>query len=129
MCLTDAICAESVKRFAAAKRHTPPRVAVLLRGVAFRNWGDRTTEGSCCRGTETAQRSVVESWNAHLFAPLEQLGFEGNIYVSTYRCTNGENWVERDLLPQLAPRLRGVYLGSYDNTSQSTTHARALELA
>ena len=129
LCPTDPICAASVKRFATAKRHAPPRVAVLLRGVAFRNWGSRDTEGSCCRGTEAAQRSVVESWDEHLFAPLEARGYEVNIYVATYRCSNGKDWVERDLLAQLAPRLRGVYLGSYDNTTQSATHARALELA
>ena len=129
LCPTDPICAASVKRFATAKRHAPPRVAVLLRGVAFRNWGSRDTEGSCCRGTEASQRSVVESWNEHLFAPLEARGYEVNIYVATYRCSNGKDWVERDLLAQLAPRLRGVYLGSYDNTTQSATHARALELA
>jgi hypothetical protein len=129
LCPTDPICAASVKRFAAAPRRAPPRVAVLLRGVAFRNWGSRDTEGSCCRGTEASQRSVVESWNEHLFAPLEARGYEVNIYVATYRCSNGKDWVERDLLAQLAPRLRGVYLGSYDNTTQSATHARALELA
>ena len=124
LCPTDPICAASVKRFAAAARHAPPRVAVLLRGVAFRNWGSRDTEGSCCRGTEASQRSVVESWNEHLFAPLEARGYEVNIYVATYRCSNGKDWVERDLLAQLAPRLRVVYLGSYDNTTQSSTHAR-----
>ena len=129
LCPTDAVCAASLKRFAAAARRAPPRVAVLLRGVAFRNWGSRDTEGSCCRGTEAAQRSVVESWDEHLFAPLEARGYEVNIYVATYRCSNGKDWVERDLLAQLAPRLRGVYLGSYDNTTQSATHARALELA
>ena len=129
LCPTDAVCAASVKRFAAAARHAPPRVAVLLRGVAFRNWGSRDTEGSCCRGTEASQRSVVESWNEHLFAPLEARGYEVNIYVATYRCSNGKDWVERDLLSQLAPRLRGVYLGSYDNTTQSSTHGRAFELA
>ena len=37
LCPTDPICAASVKGFATAKRHAPPRVAVLLRGVAFRN--------------------------------------------------------------------------------------------
>ena len=129
LCPTDPVCAASVTRFATAKRHAPPRVAVLLRGVAFRNWGDRRTEGSCCRGSETAQRSVVASWDEHLFAPLEARGYEVNIYVATYRCSNGKDWVERDLLSQLAPRLRGVYLGSYDNTTQSSTHARALALA
>ena len=110
LCPTDPICAASVKRFATAKRHAPPRVAVLLRGVAFRNWGSRDTEGSCCRGMEASQRSVVESWNEHLFAPLEARGYEVNIYVATYRCSNGKDWVERDLLAQLAPRLRGVSL-------------------
>ncbi|CAH0377881.1 unnamed protein product [Pelagomonas calceolata] len=129
LCPTDPVCAASVQRFATAKRHAPPRVAVLLRGVAFRNWGSRDTEGSCCRGTEASQRSVVESWDEHLFAPLEARGYEVNIYVATYRCSNGKDWVERDLLAQLAPRLRGVYLGSYDNTTQSATHARALALA
>ena len=129
LCPTDPVCAASATRFATAKRHAPPRVAVLLRGVAFRNWGDRRTEGSCCRGSETAQRSVVASWDEHLFAPLEALGYEVNIYVATYRCSNGKDWVERDLLAQLAPRLRGVYLGSYDNTTQSSTHGRAFELA
>ena len=129
LCQTDPICAASVTRFATAKRHAPPRVAVLLRGVAFRNWGDRRTEGSCCRGAEAAQRSVVASWDEHLFAPLEARGYEVNIYVATYRCSNGKDWVERDLLAQLAPRLRGVYLGSYDNTTQSSTHGRAFELA
>ena len=129
LCPTDPVCAASVQRFATAKRHAPPRVAVLLRGVAFRNWGSRDTEGSCCRGTEASQRSVVESWNEHLFAPLEARGYEVNIYVATYRCSNGKDWVERDLLAQLAPRLRGVYLGSYDNTTQSSTHGRAFELA
>ena len=110
LCPTDPICAASVKRFATAKRHAPPRVAVLLRGVAFRNWGSRDTEGSCCRGTEASQRSVVESWNEHLFAPLARLGYEVDVYVATYRCSNGKDWVERDLLAQLAPRLRGVSL-------------------
>ena len=129
LCPTDAACRDGASRFAAAARRPPPRVAVLLRGVAFRNWGSRDTEGSCCDGTRRAQRGVVESWETNLFAPLEQLGFEVNIYVSTYRCTNGESWVEQNLLPQLAPRLRGVYLGSYDNTTQDGTHARALELA
>ena len=37
--------------------------------------------------------------------------------------------VLRIILAQLAPRLRGVYLGSYDNTTQSSTHGRAFELA
>ena len=106
LCPTDPICAASVTRFATAKRHAPPRVAVLLRGVAFRNWGDRRTEGSCCRGSEASQRSVVASWDEHLFAPLEARGYEVNIYVATYRCSNGKDWVERDLLSQLAPRLR-----------------------
>jgi hypothetical protein len=129
LCPTDPVCAASVTRFATAKRHAPPRVAILLRGVAFRNWGSRDTEGSCCRGSEAAQRSVVESWHEHLFAPLEQRGYEVNIYVATYRCSNGKDWVERELLAQLAPRLRGVYLGSYDNTTQSSTHGRAFELA
>ena len=49
--------------------------------------------------------------------------------MATYRCSNGKDWVERDLLAQLAPRLRGAYLGGYDNTTQASTHARALELA
>ena len=129
LCPTDPVCAASVKRFATAKRHAPPRVAVLLRGVAFRNWGSRDTEGSCCRGTEASQRSVVESWNEHLFAPLEARGYEVNIYVATYRCSNGKDWVERDLLPRLAPRLRGLYIGDEANTTQTQTFARALELA
>jgi hypothetical protein len=104
-------------------------VAVLLRGVAFRNWGSRGTEGSCCNGTETQQRAVVESLDERLFAPLEALGFEVSVYLSTYRCSNGKDWVERDLLPRLAPRLRGLYIGDEANTTQTRTFARALELA
>ena len=48
---------------------------------------------------------------------------------STYRCSNGKDWVERDLLPRLAPRLRGLYIGDESNTTQTWTFARALELA
>ena len=114
---------------ASRARHSPRRVAVLLRGVAFRNWGSRGTEGSCCNGTETQQRAVVESLNERLFEPLEARGFEVNVYLSTYRCSNGRPWVERDLLPRLAPRLRGLYIGDEANTTQTQTFARALELA
>ena len=46
-----------------------------------------------------------------------------------YRCSNGRPWVERDLLPRLAPRLRGLYIGDEANTTQTQTFARALELA
>ena len=65
------------------RHHSPRRVAVLLRGVAFRNWGSRGTEGSCCNGTETQQRAVVESLDERLFAPLEARGFEVSVYLST----------------------------------------------
>lgn len=129
MCPADSVCVESVQRFAEAKRHSPPRVAVLLRGAAYRNLWERTTEGSCCRGTEASQRTVLESWETNLFAPLEQLGYEINIYVATYHCSNGKPWVQRDLLPLLAARLRGVYIGAGANTTQTTTRARVLELA
>ena len=65
------------------RHHSPRRVAVLLRGVAFRNWGSRGTEGSCCNGTETQQHAVVESLDERLFAPLEARGFEVSVYLST----------------------------------------------
>ena len=109
ICRPDRECVAGA-RASRARHHSPRRVAVLLRGVAFRNWGSRGTEGSCCNGTETQQRAVVESLDERLFAPLEALGFEVSVYLSTYRCSNGKDWVERDLLSQLAPRLRGVYL-------------------
>ena len=128
ICRPDRECVAGA-RASRARHHSPRRVAVLLRGVAFRNWGSRGTEGSCCNGTETQQRAVVESLDERLFAPLEALGFEVSVYLSTYRCSNGRPWVERDLLPRLAPRLRGLYIGDEANTTQTQTFARALELA
>ena len=128
ICRPDRECVAGA-RASRARHHSPRRVAVLLRGVAFRNWGSRGTEGSCCNGTETQQRAVVESLDERLFAPLEALGFEVSVYLSTYRCSNGRDWVERDLLPRLAPRLRGLYIGDEANTTQTQTFARALELA
>ena len=128
ICRPDRECVAGA-RASRARHHSPRRVAVLLRGVAFRNWGSRGTEGSCCNGTETQQRAVVESLDERLFAPLEALGFEVSVYLSTYRCSNGRDWVERDLLPRLAPRLRGLYIGDEANTTQTRTFARALELA
>ena len=128
ICRPDRECVAGA-RASRQRHHSPRRVAVLLRGVAFRNWGSRGTEGSCCNGTETQQRAVVESLDERLFAPLEALGFEVSVYLSTYRCSNGRPWVERDLLPRLAPRLRGLYIGDEANTSQTQTFARALELA
>ena len=127
ICRPDRECVAGAR--ASRARHSPRRVAVLLRGVAFRNWGSRGTEGSCCNGTETQQRAVVESLNERLFEPLEARGFEVNVYLSTYRCSNGKDWVERDFLPRLAPRLRGLYIGDESNTTQTQTFARALELA
>ena len=128
ICRPDRECVAGA-RASRPRHHSPRRVAVLLRGVAFRNWGSRGTEGSCCNGTETQQRAVVESLDERLFAPLEALGFEVSVYLSTYRCSNGKDWVERDLLPRLAPRLRGLYIGDEANTTQTQTFARALELA
>ena len=128
ICRPDRMCVAGA-RASRARHHSPRRVAVLLRGVAFRNWGSRGTEGSCCNGTETQQRAVVESLDERLFAPLEARGFEVSVYLSTYRCSNGKDWVERDLLPRLAPRLRGLYIGDEANTTQTQTFARALELA
>ena len=40
LCPTDPVCAASVTRFATAKRHAPPRVAVLLR------WHKRSAEAT-----------------------------------------------------------------------------------
>ena len=128
ICRPDRECVAGA-RASRPRHHSPRRVAVLLRGVAFRNWGSRGTEGSCCNGTETQQRAVVESLDERLFAPLEARGFEVSVYLSTYRCSNGKDWVERDLLPRLAPRLRGLYIGDEANTTQTQTFARALELA
>ena len=118
ICRPDRECVAGA-RASRPRHHSPRRVAVLLRGVAFRNWGSRGTEGSCCNGTETQQRAVVESLDERLFAPLEARGFEVSVYLSTYRCSNGKDWVERDLLPRLAPRLRGLYIGDEANTTQT----------
>ena len=82
ICRPDRECVAGA-RASRARHHSPRRVAVLLRGVAFRNWGSRGTEGSCCNGTETQQRAVVESLDERLFAPLEARGFEVSVYLST----------------------------------------------
>ena len=85
ICRPDRECVAGA-RASRPRHHSPRRVAVLLRGVAFRNWGSRGTEGSCCNGTETQQRAVVESLDERLFAPLEALGFEISVYLSTSVC-------------------------------------------
>ena len=82
ICRPDRECVAGA-RASRPRHHSPRRVAVLLRGVAFRNWGSRGTEGSCCNGTETQQRAVVESLDERLFAPLEARGFEVSVYLST----------------------------------------------
>ena len=122
-------CNSSKHAFAAARRHGRPRVAVLLRGVSFRNWGSRDTEGSCCNGTEAPQLLAVRSWRERLFEPLEARGYEVDAFAATYRCSNGRGLVEETLLPALAPRLRGSYVGSEANTSQLSTLGRVLGLA
>ena len=72
--------------------------AVVLRGESFRNWGYRGANATCCNGTDTVQRSVAHG-HALLFEELRALGWNVSVFISTYRCTNGQPLVE-SLLPQ-----------------------------
>ena len=99
---SDGRCVGSVASFEQQKRPARPRVAVGLRGESFRNWGSRTTQGTCCHtATIAAQAAVAASHERLLFAPLERMGFEVDVFIATYRCTNGRDWVEKRLLSPL----------------------------
>ena len=114
------------------------QVAILLRGVPFRDWSSRTKEGSCCafatgwpsmpsptRPSGGSQLEAVRSWRENIIEPAEALGYEVNVFVATYRCSNGRMLVERELLPALAPYVRGVYIGAQENSSQFSVVSRA----
>jgi len=117
------------------------QVAMLLRGVPFRDWGSRTTEGSCCEfATEPSiippealnsgnQLDAVRSWKEAIIEPAEALGYEVDVFVATYHCANGRKLVENTLLPALAPYVRGVYIGAQENSSQFSVISRLLGLA
>lgn len=129
---SDGRCVGSVASFEQQKRPARPRVAVGLRGESFRNWGSRTTQGTCCHtATVAAQAAVAASHERLLFAPLERMGFEVDVFIATYRCTNGRDWVEKRLLSSdaYAGRLRGVYISEEENATQAGAFARTLELA
>ena len=85
-----------------------PRAALLLRGEAFRNWGNSNANTTCCAGTETAQRAILEGHarlRAALAAPAARggPGLEVDVFVSTYRCSNGLDLAERLLREWYAP--------------------------
>jgi hypothetical protein len=137
----DRFCVEAKQKYEEAPRHPKPRVAMLLRGVPFRDWGSRTTEGSCCEfATEPSiippealnsgnQLDAVRSWKEAIIEPAEALGYEVDVFVATYHCANGRKLVENTLLPALAPYVRGVYIGAQENSSQFSVISRLLGLA
>ena len=96
---------------AASARQTPPpprrRVAVVLRGEGFRNWHWRGMNTTCCNGSLPVQREIARSHRA-LFGALERAGLEVDVFVATYRCTNGADLVGRHLKRWYARWLRGL---------------------
>ena len=89
------------------------RIAVVLWGEAFRDWDFAKVNTSCCDGSDQAQASIARSHEAHVFVPLEALGYTIDVHISTYRCTNGRSWAEETLPRLYGKRLRSISVATH----------------
>jgi hypothetical protein len=80
---------------ASAAKHKPAaggkkRAALCLRGDAFRA-GFTFQQRTCTHGTLEAQRAIADSIKQHLVADLEDLGFEVDVFIMAFPCTEASN--------------------------------------
>lgn len=105
----DPFCIEALQDFnpqTAGSR----KFAVILRGEAYRNWGNYGNSYSCCNGSEHVQRLIAEAHHKHLFPVLESLspGYSVDVFITTYQCTNGKRWVPPSLAAWYGERLKAL---------------------
>ena len=102
----------------------------VLRGEGFRDWGTHGMNVTCCNGTEIAQGRIAAA-HLNIFRMLNTSGFGVDVFISTYRCTNGRDLTAR-LLPQwYAHHLQDIVIGDrFDipTSSQRSTLLRGLAL-
>jgi hypothetical protein len=81
-----------------ARNHHPQkkRIAFVLRGQAFRDWGGQHMQSSCCTASFTAQREIFYS-HQQMFELWESEGYAVDVFATMYKCTNGKNLA--NLLP------------------------------
>lgn len=97
------------------------RVAFLLRGGGFRNQDRQHNVGSCCNGSEFAQRMIADNHHRFVFSPLEDTGAQVDVFISTYKCQNGRQW-EGLLSEWYSPRLVSLqYVESGQSDASATT--------
>ena len=72
----------------AAKAHAPRRVAVLLRGEAFRTSPRQHNRGSCTNASIAAQARITATHVA-LFRWMEGIGFAVDVFGVTRPCHQG----------------------------------------
>lgn len=101
--------------------------AVVLRGESFRNWGYRGANATCCNGTDIVQRNIFNK-HALLFEELRALGWNVSVFISTYRCTNGQLLVESSLPQWYRPWLQGFRLNDRSTTNQNGNLGSALAM-
>ncbi len=105
------------------------RVAVLLRGAGFRDAVRQHSEQTCCAGSFVAQEELARYHNQILFPELEADGARVDVFIATYRCTNGRS----DDVPLLArwygSRLQVLDVIDRSRSDQWATTARVVELA
>lgn len=119
MCVREKACVNGPRRI----------VALMLRGDAFRNWAHQGNQDTCCAGSEAAQRAVAAAHDRLVIEPLERAGYDVRVYISSYHCTNGEDWASTALPALYGSRLRGLALRNRTAGSQWGTLSRAVELA
>ena len=118
---------------AKSQRHRPAkqvqrglarRAAVVLRGAAFRDFYMHHSSRSCCEGAEAQQQRIALAHQTKVIQPLESAGLRVDVFVSTYRCSNGRN-LTTSLLPQLyAPWLAALLVVDVGRSDGYPTIAR-----
>ena len=51
------------------------RVAILIYGQSFRNWGSQGFEGTCCNLTDNVQENIIRSVAVHIVFAITKAGF------------------------------------------------------
>ena len=105
------------------------RVAVLLRGAAFRDAVRQHSEQSCCAGSFVAQEELARYHNQILFPELEADGARLDVFIATYRCTNGRSNAVPLLARWYESRLQVLDVIDRSRSDQWATTARVVELA
>ena len=73
------------------KRDSGKRVAIILRGLTFKNSGRGHESATCSDASFETQKKLADAHNA-LFSEMENWGYAVSIFGVTYACSNGRNF-------------------------------------